>query len=379
MATTTVLSGLELTKWRNEFIREFVRDSGFEPYMGDSPTDIINVMSDLKGDGYTIRIPLIARLQSNGVSGNQRLSGAEEKMDQYFQDITWEFYRNAIEVSKKEREKSAVDLLSVRRPLLKEWSAELIKYQLIDQFHAMSDGINTFSSATAAIRNTFITNNSDRVLFGASIANGVSNVMATALGTVSVATGKLTTDVLKLIKRRARLARPIIRPYKSGTSGREFYVLFAHPLCFRDLKNDTVMINANRDARAREGSTMDQNPLFQDGDLLYDGVIVREIPEFYQARFGSGVNLNTHLVGVGNAAIDVGVNFLCGQQALGLVNKQAATPISKSEDDYGFFSGVGVEMAHGISKLRWNNNSAGVNNTKDLGMATVYCAATPDT
>ena len=124
---------------------------------------------------------------------------------------------------------------------------------------------------------------------------------------------------------------------------------------------------------------MDQNPLFQDGDLMYDGVIVREIPEFYQARFGTGVNLNTHLTGVGNAGIDVGVNFLCGQQALGLVNKQAATPISKSEDDYGFFNGVGVEMAHGISKLRWNNNTAGANNLKDLGMGTVYCAATPDT
>ena len=249
MATTTVLSGLELTKWRNEFIREFVRDSGFEPYMGDSPTDIINVMSDLKGDGYTIRIPLLARLQSNGVSGNQRLSGAEEKMDQYFQDITWEFYRNAIEVSKKEREKSAVDLLAVRRPLLKEWSSELIKYQLIEQFHSMSDG-STFSVAAAATRNAFLANNADRVLFGSVISNGSSNVMATALATVSAASGKLTTDVLKLIKRRARLARPIIRPFKSGTSGREFYVLFAHPLCFRDLKNDAVMINANRDARA---------------------------------------------------------------------------------------------------------------------------------
>lgn len=376
MAQTAVLSGLELTKWRRDFIREFVRDSGFEPYMGDSPLDIINVVNDLKSDGYTIRVPLIARLQSAGVSGSQRLGGSEETLTQHYQDITWEFYRNAVEVSKKEREKSAVDLLAVRRPLLKEWASELIKYQLIDSFHTMSDG-TSYTTASANVRNAFITNNSDRVLFGSAIANGSSNVMATALATVDSTNDKLTTDVLKLAKRRARLARPIIRPFKSGTSGREYYVMFAHPFCFRDLKNDTVMINANRDARAREGNGMDSNPLFQDGDLIYDGVIVREIPEFYQARFGSGVNTSTHLSGVGASSIDVGVNFLCGAQALGFVNKQAPLPVSKAEDDYGFFDGVGVELAHGISKLRWNNNASVTN--KDLGMLTVYCSATPDT
>lgn len=376
MAQTAVLSGLELTKWRRDFIREFVRDSGFEPYMGDSPLDIINVVNDLKSDGYTIRVPLIARLQSAGVSGSQRLGGSEETLTQHYQDITWEFYRNAVEVSKKEREKSAADLLAVRRPLLKEWASELIKYQIIDSFHTMSDG-TSYTTASASVRNAFITNNSDRVLFGSAIANGSSNVMATALATVDSTNDKMTTDVLKLAKRRARLARPIIRPFKSGTSGREYYVVFAHPFCFRDLKNDTVMINANRDARAREGNGMDSNPLFQDGDLIYDGLIVREIPEFYQARFGSGVNTSTHLSGVGASSIDVGVNFLCGAQALGFVNKQAPLPVSKAEDDYGFFDGVGVELAHGISKLRWNNNASVTN--KDLGMLTVYCSATPDT
>ena len=371
MATTTVLSGLELTKWRSKFIPEFVRDSGFEPYMGDSEMDIIHVVNDLKTDGYTIRIPLLARLQSAGVTGNQRLSGSEETLDQYYQDISWDFARNAVEISKKEREKSAQDLIAAVRPRLKEWASERMKYKLIDTFHTMSDG-TAYADASAATRNTFITNNSDRVLFGNSIANGSSNVMATALATVDSTNDKLTTDVLKLIKRRARLARPIIRPFKSGTSGREFYVLFAHPFCFRDLKNDTVMINANRDARAREGSGMDSNPLFQDGDMINDGVIYREIPEFYRARQGTGLNTDTHLTGVGAGGIDVGANFLCGAQALGMVNKQAPLPTSKNEDDYGFVDGTGIELAHGMQKLRWNNGQ-GLN--KDLGMVTVYAAA----
>lgn len=378
MAETSVLSGLDLTKWRREFIREYVRDTGFEPYMGDSPMDIIHVCNDLKSDGYTIRVPLVARLQGNGVTGNSRLSGNEERLDQYYQDVSWEYYRNAIEVSKKEREKSAVDLLSVRRPLLKEWASDLVKFQLIDGFHKMSSGTQ-YKDATATERNNFITYNADRVLFGASKSNASSNVMATALATVDSTSDKLSPTIISLAKRMARTANPHIRPFKTGTQGREFYVLFCHPLCFRDLKENSTMTQANRDARPRD---VESNPLFQDGDLIYDGVICREIPEFYQSRQGStsstAVNTNTTLLGVGGSSIDVGVNFLCGAQALAMVNKQAATPISKKEDDYGFFDGVGIELAHGIEKLRWNNGAGGAATNKDLGCMTLYMSAVAD-
>jgi N4-gp56 family major capsid protein len=335
--------------------------------MGSSPMDIIHVVNDLKTDGYTIRVPLVARLQGSGVTGNTTLSGAEEQLDQYYQDIVWEFYRNAVTVSKKEKKKSAVDLLEAVRPLLREWSSELIKYQLITGFHKMSDG-TAYSAAAAGTKNTFTVNNVDRILFGNAIAN-YSATHATALGNVDNTNDKLTTAVGSLARFMARTATPHIRPFKTGTQGREYYVMFCHPLCFRDLKQDTVMVNANRDARPRD---VDANPLFQDGDLIYDGIIYREMPEFYRARQGTGVNADTHLTGVGASSIDVGANFLCGAQALAMVNKQAPLPTSKVEDDYGFVDGMGIELAHGIDKPRWNNGS-GLN--KDLGIVTVYCAA----
>jgi len=377
MAETTILSGLDLTKWRSKFIRETSRQSGFEPFMGTSPTDIIHVINDAKSSGYTIRVPLVARLQGNGVSGNSRLGGSEERMDQYYQDISWEFYRNAVEISKKEREKSAVNLLEERTPLLREWASELIKYQIINCFHQMSSGTN-YADATATERNNFITYNSDRVLFGKLKSNGSSNVMATALATLDTTDDILSPTIGSLAKRMARTATPHIRPYKTE-DGREWFVMFCHPLAFKSLKTNATIVANNQYARAREGDAMMKNPLFADGDLMDDGIIYKEIPEFWSPRQGdissTNVNTSTHLVGVGSSSADVGVNFLCGQQALGFVNKQAATPISKKEDDYGFFSGVGVELAHGMSKLRWNNG-AGTN--KDLGMVTVYTAIVAD-
>ena len=371
MASTSVIEGLDLTKWRKSFIREMVRDSGFSPYMGASPMDIIHVVNDMQSDGYTCRIPLVKALNSNGVSGNQRLGGNEEQMDQYYQDVSWEFYRNAIEVSKKEKEKSAVKLLEARQPLLREWASELLKYQFIDQFHGFNDV--KYTDATESQKDAWLAANTDRVLFGAAVANHSGGDHSAALANIDDTNDKLTPELATLAKRLAKKARPRIRPFKTGTQGREFFVMFCHPLAFRDLKVNSTMQQANRDARSRDH---EKNPIFQDGDLVYDGVIFREIVEFHSPRDpDDSVNTETTLVGAGNSSIDVAPNFLCGAQSLTLANKQAATPITKKEDDYGFFDGVGVEMAHGIKKLTWNN---GGGTRKDVGMFTVYTAATAD-
>lgn len=362
---TSVLSGLELTKWQSQFVREYVRDSGFSTYMGDSPMDIIHVINDLKTDGYTIRVPLVGRLQGGGVVGNASLAGAEESLDQYYQDISWDFYRNAISMSKKEKKKSAVEMMASARPLLKEWAAEVIKYQIIDSLHRTVGGLK-FSDSDATARNLYATNNSDRILFGALVANAVSGVHATALALIDNTDDKLSPAIGTLAKLMAKTANPHIRPFKTGTQGREFYVMFCHPLAFRDLKANSVITSANRDARPRD---VDANPLFQDGDIVYDGIIYREIPEFLNARQGTGVNTETTF---SNGTIQCGANFLCGAQAIGFVNKQAPLPTKKNEDDYGFVDGTGIELAHGIDKLRWGNGSG---TKKDVGIVTVYTAA----
>ncbi len=373
MASTSVLSGLDLTKWSPQFLMEYIRQSGFEPYMGSSEDDIIHVKTDLQTTGKTIRIGLTGRAQGAGVTGNATLSGTEEQADQYYQDIAWEVYRHAMTTTWKEQEKHALDLVGQFRPALRNWCSELHKYQIIDCLHTMSGG-EKFSVADATARNLWMNNNSDRVLFGAATANAVSGVHATALALVDNTTDKLTTPTASLARFMARTANPHIRPYKTE-DGREFYVMFCHPLAFRDLKTDSAMIQANRDARERN---VNNNPLFQDGDLIYDGIIFREIPEFYQPRAGdTATTPNPETTFNNTTPIQVCANFLCGAQAIGKVMKQAPLPTVKAEDDYGFIKGVGIEMAHNYSKLRWNNagtpNNAVTN--KDVGIVTVYTAA----
>jgi hypothetical protein len=128
-------------------------------------------------------------------------------------------------------------------------------------------GNTIVTAATAANYNTWSAANQDRVLYGAATSN-YSATHATGLANVDSTNDKLTALTASLAKRMAKNADPHIRPFRVA-DGREYYVMFCGSRSFRDLKADTTMINANRDARARESGGMDDNPLFQDGETIH--------------------------------------------------------------------------------------------------------------
>ena len=175
-----------------------------------------------------------------------------------------------------------------------------------------------------------------------------------------------------LAKRMARRANPGITPYRdSEDQGREYFVWFVGQNAFRDLNEDAKIIAANTNARAREGNGMDKNPLFQDGDLLYRGIIIREVPE---------IDDFCTIAGAGAAGIDVAATFMCGQNAVALGWGQMPTPTERREDDYGMLIGRGVESVYGVGKVYTRRDAA--NPSSDLiqwGVVTVWVASTPDT
>jgi hypothetical protein len=121
-------------------------------------------------------------------------------------------------------------------------------------------------------------------------------------------------------------------------------VCFAGTNTFRDLKANLATINGA--SRPREGG-WEKNPLFNDGDLLYDGVVIREVPEIS----GMVTDRWTFLTTAGATTGRVEPVFFCGQQALAMAWGQMAKPTFRKEDDYGFITGAGVEMAYGVAKM----------------------------
>jgi hypothetical protein len=353
---------------------EYVRTSGFKPYMGagdEGMTSIIHTAMEPTKGGKTLTIPLVSSLKNGGVRGNTRLSGAEEKIGKHTFSIGVQIARSGVELSEQDEHYDFAKSVDLSRPLLQEWGRSLTRDRVVDSLGAVAystsnapqvstfftprnDVENVISNATQ--NNAWVVANSDRVLFGKLLSN-YSATFATALANVDATDDKLTCAVISLLKERALdtatnakvTGAPAIRPVidQYSESGREYFVLFAGQRAFRDLKNDPVMMQANRDGRAREGSGMDKNPIFQDGDLIWDGIIIRQIPEI------------PVLPGVGNGGIDVAPVFLVGCQAVCLAWGSMPDFRKKGEDDYGHFTGIAITEMAGASKIVRKDGESG--------------------
>jgi hypothetical protein len=322
----------------------------------------------------TINIPFIGRLKSAGVTGASVLDGAEEELTNFNCPITIDWRRNAVRLPKSTTFRTEVNLWDAAKDALMAWESEKLRDDIIKALAMVvtdtNGTIQYYDQATPAQQNTWNANNWDRVLFGANVSDYTST-FATAMGNIT--TGMTASSgMVSKAKRIAKQADPHIRPYRvEDGDGREYYVLFSGSRTFRDLKLDTNILAANSNARAREGMGMEKNPIFQDGDLLWDGVIIREIPEIdtYCGNI-SNPNGGTVFNDVGGSGGDIRPMFLCGGGAVGVAWGQEPTPRTDMIKDYGFRPGVAIEELLGVKKLNFN----GLQN----GMVTIFAAAAAD-
>lgn len=381
MAETTARAALTPQVWDDQFFTEYVRANRFRRYMGTSPDNVIQVREQLgRQPGDRIAFGSVRSI-SGGVTGNTVLEGNEAELDTRSMTVAIAPLRNAVVVTDWDDQKSVMDLRAAARPALRTWAQEKLREDVIRALKSVPNTAGTmvrWETATAAERNAWLVNNADRVLFGSAKSNGVSGVVATALATVDNTADKLTPALVSLAKRTAQSASPRIMPTRTREEDEEWFLMFANPRSFRDLATDPTMMQANRDARNRGADT---NPLFTGGSLLWDGVIIREIPEMDAAIPASTGRLPTEggiLAGAGTAGIDVGFNFLCGAQALGAAWAQRLRSTTDVRD-YNFRHGVGVQEIRGIEKLMFGKDP--VSDTGTLiqnGVVTLFTAAVAD-
>lgn len=379
MAETTARAGLTPQQWDDQFFTEYVRANRFKPYMGTNEFSMIHMKEDLTrkpGDKITFAA---ARSLGGGVTGNQVLEGNETELDTRSKTVTVAPLRNAVIVTEWDEQKSAIDLRDAGKSALKVWAMEKMREDVITALKSIPNSAGVmvpYETATAAERNAWLVANADRVQFGALISNASSGVMATALATVDATDDKLTASLVSMIKRRAQTARPRMTPIRVN-GDEEWYVLFANPMSFRDLSQDATIVANRREALERGKS----NPLFTSGDIIHDGVIVREIPEMglpFAASATSVGQVGGILADVGaGGTVDVGFNFLCGAQALGM---GWARRLKSTTDvrDYGFRNGVGVMEVRGIEKLMFGTGANDTDTLVQNGVFTLFTSAQPD-
>lgn len=392
MAVTRSHVNNHIIKWRKQIYREFRRGNAFSPYMGESPTSIIQVLRDLRDGGDILNVPIVGGLNGPGVSTGP-LVGNEESFDDYGMRMWVDWSRNAVLLTRAQMRKTAIEQLDLVRPLLTEWQQTLLRDELILAFAALpseSPPVNWGSEATAGMRVNGILydlatdaqkdkwhdDNRDRILYGNARGNFVDGDHAASLAMIDATDGRITASKLLLMKRMARATTPAITPYRDNEDqGREWFVFFCGSNIFRDLAEDPVIIQANTQARAREGNAMDRNPIFVDGDLLYRGVIIREVPEMDGTPDVPGPGT---IPDAGAGGIDIGMSFMCGQNAVALAWGQMPRPTERREDDYQFLIGRGVESVYGVGKVFKAEGVGAGRRLVQWGVVTGFFASIPD-
>lgn len=360
MADTSVATGLTVQQWDDKYFREYLGWNKFAKYMGTSENSIIQVKEDLtKKKGDSITFALVNRLTGAGVTGSNTLEGNEESMDSRSHKLTVEQIRNAVRVPLQDEQFSAISLRNAAKPTLQDWSMESMRDAVVAALGSING--TAYGSASEAAKDAWLVDNADRFLAGALVGNNAANDHSAALAEIDNTADQLDSGMISLAKRRAKLADPQIRPIRVREAGdEEWYVLLCHPLCFRDLRTDATILAADREARARGVS----NPLFTGGDLLYDGVILREIEQI-------------DVVAAGAAGIDIAPNYLLGAQAVGVGYAMRSNTVTE-EFDYGDKHGVAVREMRGVDKLTFGSGTADTDDLKDNGVATIWAAAVAD-
>lgn len=354
MTDTTPATGLVVQQWEDKFFSEYIHDGGFKPLMGEGENAVIQVKQDLtKKEGDSITIALVNRLNNAAVTGTSTLEGNEEDMTSRSMRIYVDKRRNAVRVAEMSEQKSAISLRNAARATLLDWSIEDTRDLVIEALGSLNG--TKFVDRTAAIADAWLVDNSDRVVFGAAAAGFTD--MSADLALLDTTADLFNTTALDAMVLKAKTCNPKIRPMRDGGNGKRYYIVFANPHAFKNLRD-----SIDTEVLASTSVQAEASKLFEGGDIMWNGCIVKEtdnIPIY--ENLGNG------------GTTEVTPVYLCGAQALAIAYAKRWT--SKTEEfDYADKQGVAIEAIYGVRKLIFGTGAGDTDDLKDHGVVTGYFA-----
>jgi len=353
MAEQTVSTSLQTIQFRKDLFREYVRNNRLSAYAGRGVT---NAICQKMGKGPTLRHPLLTRLTGNGVTGNAMLRGAGEAIGNYSWDTHPTYYRNAVEFNKEDLEKTNLQLMTEARPLLLQWMMEETRdrqIQAMGAFWANSTYAN-YEDATETNKDAWLVANSDRVIFGATEYTAMTDHSA-GVTTVDSSASPFTYARADDMRRLCEDADPHIRPYQSNEEG-EVYVTFCGSYTFKTVKESLLTVNTGADVRGMK-ITANGNIIARDGDLFYNGMIFRKVPEITTIFSKDGQPLAT---AGASGTTRVEPVFMCGAQAIMQGIGQMPDIIVDRDYDFKFRPAVAVECKEDVRKTFFNDIQHGM-------------------
>ena len=356
MAFTEILTSNAIVPevWLREVMEEYLRQSYWNNFTGTSDGAVIMSKAVLgKGQGDAINIPTRSQLIGGLVTGANKVSGNEGRM---------EFYNQRITIDN--------DSLSVKQDNIpmNDFRAAFSVMTAMRQGVVDARRLRMDDRITSALSDTSTGRVRGRYLYGATDSNW-NATHATAQTAVDNTNDQMTTAMASICKRKATIplnAHAKIRPMmvRSGQNNgfQEWYKLAMHPYCARDLTQN--------DAQFRQPHLLippnsnPNSPLFTGSRFLggFDGVLL------YQWE---GIFLES-------STIQVAHNLFCGAQAGCIVWGKFGT-FEEELSNYKKDMGLEHHEINGISKLMPDRNTENSSITnEDHGTVHCFAAAVAD-
>lgn len=360
MADTTPGTGLVVQQWEDKFFTEYLHDGGFKPLMGTSENSVIQVKEDLtKKAGDSITIALVNRLTNQATTGTTVLEGNEEDMASRSMRIYVDKRRNAVRIAEMSEQKSAISLRQAARATLLDWAMEDTRDLIITALGSLNG--TSFVNRTAAIGDAWLVDNQDRTVFGAYSVGGSAggSDLSADLAQLDTTSDLFNFTALDNMILAAKTCNPKIRPMRDGGNGKRYYVAFANPFAFKNLRD-----SIDTEVLANTVVEMQASKLFEGGDILWNGCIVKEVD-----------NMPIYTNIGASATTEVTPVYLCGAQALAVAYAKRWKTVTE-EFDYGDKYGVAVDGIYGVRKIIFGSGTGDTDDLKDNGVVTGYFATT---
>lgn len=356
MTDTTPATGLVVQQWEDKFFQEYLHDGGFKPLMGTNENAVIQVKEDLsKKSGDSITIALVNRLNNAAVTGTSTLEGNEEDMASRSLRIYVDKRRNAVRIAEMSEQKSAISLRNAARATLLDWAMEDTRDLIIEALGSLNG--TKFVDRTAVIADAWLVDNADRAYFGAGV--GAFTDMSADLALLDTTADLFNATALDGMVLKAKTCNPKIRPMRDPGNGKRYYVAFANPHAFKNLRD-----SLDTEVLAQTSVQMEASKLFEGGDIMWNGVIVKETDNIpiYENLGTAGTNEVTPV-------------YLCGAQALAVAYAKRWRTVTE-EFDYGDKYGVAIDGIYGVRKIIFGSGAGDTDDLKDHGVVTGYFATT---
>lgn len=361
MADTTPATGLVVQQWEDKFFTEYFQGlQAFKPLMGTDENAVIQVKEDLtKKAGDSITIALVNRLTNSATTGTNVLEGNEEDLTSRSMRIYVDKRRNAVRLAEMSEQKSAIDLRNAGKGRLMDWATEDTRDLIISALSSLNG--TAFLSRTAAIADAWLVDNVDRTVFGVYSAGGSAGGtdLSADLAQLDTTNDLFNVTALDQMILRAKTCSPKIRPMRDPGNGKRYYVAFANPHAFKNLRDsiDTEVLAVT--SVQTEGAK-----LFEGGDIFWNGCIVKEVDNMpIWANIGA------------SGTTEVTPVYLCGAQALAVAWARRWKTVTE-EFDYGDKYGVAVDGIYGVRKLIFGTGTGDTDDTKDNGVVSGFFATT---